>query len=176
MQPIISSEILTPVGKLMKPHGINGEITVLLTADVDLAAQRCVFLDVDGIYVPFFLNSVRPKSSETDLISIDGITDERQAATFSQSTLYALREEAISEECSEDGFYASDFVGFTVNSSEKTVGKIIDLDDTTDNYLFIIETPDGRNVMVPVADEYVVDIDTENRIITLDLPDGLLDI
>lgn len=42
--------------------------------------------------------------------------------------------------------------------------------------MFIIETPDGRNVMVPVADEYVVDIDTENRIITLDLPDGLLDI
>lgn len=58
----------------------------------------------------------------------------------------------------------------------KTHRKIIDLDDTTDNYLFIIETPDGRNVMVPVADEYVVDIDTENRIITLDLPDGLLDI
>ena len=67
-------------------------------------------------------------------------------------------------------------MGFTVNSSEKPIGKIIDLDDTTDNYLFIIETPDGRNVMVPVADEYVVDIDTENRIITLDLPDGLLDI
>lgn len=176
MQPIISPEILTPVGKLMKPHGINGEITVLLTADVDLAALRCVFLEVDGIYVPFFLNSVRPKSSETDLISIDGIADERQAAGLCQSILYALREEAISDECSEDGLYASDFVGFTVNSSEKTVGKIIDLDDTTDNYLFIIETPDGRNVMVPVADEYVVDIDTENRIITLDLPDGLLDI
>ena len=40
MQPIISPEILTTVGKLMKPHGINGEITVLLTADVDLAALR----------------------------------------------------------------------------------------------------------------------------------------
>ena len=65
MQPIISPEILTTVGKLMKPHGINGEITVLLTADVDLAALRCVILEMDGIYVPFFLNSVRPKSSAT---------------------------------------------------------------------------------------------------------------
>lgn len=176
MQPIITSELLAPVGRLLKPHGINGEITVLLTADVDLAALRCVFVGIDGIFVPFFLNSVRPKSSETDLVTIDGIADERGAAALCPSEVYALREELGEDERTDDGFYASDFIGFTVNSSEKVIGKIVDLDDTTENYLFIIETPDHRRVMVPVADEYVEAVDVDSRVLTLDLPDGLLDI
>ena len=70
---MIKRSELRPVGTLLKTHGIDGEIVVQLTADVDLEALQCIVLEIDGIFVPFFPTSVRPKSAETDLVSIDGV-------------------------------------------------------------------------------------------------------
>ena len=75
-----------------------------------------------------------------------------------------------------DGMYASDLLGYDVVENRKMLGKIESVDDTTANYLFIIRTPDGKEVMVPVADEFIAGIDTDTRTISLDLPEGLLDI
>ena len=73
---------LRPIGKLLKPHGICGEITALLMDDIDLRQLSCIILQLDGIFVPFFLRVVRPKSSETDLVLIDGVNDEAQASSL----------------------------------------------------------------------------------------------
>ena len=51
---MITESQLFPVGRLLKPHGINGEITVLLTADVDLASLSCIVLRIDGIFCAVF--------------------------------------------------------------------------------------------------------------------------
>lgn len=56
------------------------------------------------------------------------------------------------------------------------LGKISGIEDSTANYLFIIETTDGRNLLIPVADEFVTGIDTDSRSIEMDLPEGLIDI
>lgn len=46
------SEILE-IGRLLKPHGIKGEITVELFGDIDMRALKCVVVNIDGIFVPF---------------------------------------------------------------------------------------------------------------------------
>ena len=51
--PITATE-LTTIGRLLKPHGINGEITMQLVVDVDIQSLKCIFLKLDGIFVPFF--------------------------------------------------------------------------------------------------------------------------
>lgn len=109
------------VGRLLKPHGICGEITALLTVDVDLSELGCIMLKLDGIFVPFFLSSVRPKSAETDLLTIDGITDELQAARLCPNDIYALAEELPGLD--EDGFYAADMEGFEVVADGNPLGK-----------------------------------------------------
>lgn len=173
---MITESQLLPVGRLLKPHGINGEITVLLTADVDLASLSCIVLRIDGIFVPFFLNSVRPKSSETDLVTIDGVASDADAARLCPAEVYVLKVDLPAAEADTDGMYASDLLGYDVVENGKMLGKIESVDDTTANYLFIIRTPDGKEVMVPVADEFIAGIDTDTRTISLDLPEGLLDI
>ncbi len=116
---------------------------------------------------------------DTDLVTIDGISDERHAATLTNKTVYILRSD-IPEESTDDsgdGFYADDFVGFDVRiSGMGLLGKISGIEDSTANYLFIIETTDGRNLLIPVADEFVTGIDTDSRSIEMDLPEGLIDI
>ena len=116
---MITDEQLKAVGTFLKPHGIEGEITLQRDYDdIDFEDFSCLIVDMDGIYVPFFIDGVRPKGSDTDLVSIDGIGDETHAALLTNKTAYVLRSElaearrrmAEQEEDGEDedGFYAED--------------------------------------------------------------------
>lgn len=184
---------LKEIGKLQRPHGINGEINVQSQLDADeLASLRCVVLEIDGIFVPFFISASRPKSSHTSLLTIDGITSEAEAAKLCPAPLYALRddirrleatdseneEDSEDEEDDEEGFYAEDLIGYTVESDDGLLrGEIVDLDDSTDNYLFIVRDQDGRRLMLPVADGSMIDeVDTQRHHLLLSLPKGLLDL
>lgn len=178
---MISKADLCPVGKFLKPHGVNGEISILRDNDfIDFNDHNCIIVDVDGIFVPFFLESVRTKGADTDLVKIDGITNEIKASTLANKTVYVLRSELTdidSDEDSEDGFYAEDFIEYTVNTPDKGyIGKIIGIDDSTDNYLFIVENNEGDSLLIPVADEFITDIDTTKREIEMNLPEGLFDL
>ncbi len=73
---------ITEAGVFNKPHGIKGEISATLDFDIDLSDVKCIVLDVEGIFVPFFIVSVRPKTSETVLITINGIDSEQKARTL----------------------------------------------------------------------------------------------
>ena len=172
---MIRESDLRQVGKLLKPHGICGEITALLTDDVDLRQLSCIMLRLDGIFVPFFLRAVRPKSSETDLLSLDGVNDEAQAARLCPNDFFALADE-LPEADDSEGLYAADMVGFTVVANGTVLGKIIDIDDTTDNYLFIIEKTGGERCLIPVADEFIAGLNADTRTLEVDLPQGLLDL
>lgn len=184
---MIDASDLKAVGKFLKPHGINGEITLFRDFDdLDFSEFSCVIVDVDGIFVPFFINSVRPKGADTDLVGIDGIADETQAARLTNKTVYLLRRELAEmrlrnadedEETSDDeeGLFAEDLVGYeVVTDAGEKLGKIADIDDTTSNYLFVVETPEGENLLIPVAEEFIVGVDSAEKLLTLNLPEGLL--
>ncbi len=77
----------------------------------------------------------------------------------------------------EEGFYASDLVGYTiVHADGRPVGKITDINDSTENALFIVQLPDGTDKYIPIADELIDEINTEKRYIVMTLPEGLLDL
>ncbi len=173
---MISRQELQKVGRLLKPHGINGEIVALLTEEVDLSEMSCIVLDIDGIYVPFFLSSIRQKSSETDLLTIDGIGDETAAAGLCGRDLYVKLDEVQSDSGEQDGFYADDLVGYEAYADGVFLGKIAGVNGSTANYLFIIEKAGGEECLVPVADEFISLLDPANKRIEFSLPEGLLEL
>jgi 16S rRNA processing protein RimM len=178
---MISENELVEIGRTLKPHGVNGEIVATISDGIDISGLSCVIFDIDGIYVPFFIESSRSRGRESFLLSIDGITDEYQAKTLCGKTVFALATECgqpvDGDETDGDGFYAEDLIGFTVKTDDNSLtGEITDVDDSTDNVLFVITADDGKTVYVPVADEFIVDIDTEADEITFSLPAGLLDL
>lgn len=171
------SEILE-IGRLLKPHGVKGEITVELFGDIDMTALKCVVVDIDGIFVPFFVQSVRPKTSETCLVKFDNLDTDGEVLMLALKPLFALKEDVeLSDDSSDEGFYASDLIGFAaMNPEGEMIGKIADVNDDTENTLFIIEKDGGETLLVPVAAEFICDIDSENSIVKLDLPEGLSDL
>lgn len=176
---MILQKDIAAVGRLLKPHGINGELVVMLDRDIPAWDElKCIILIMDGIPVPFFIEADRPKSAETDLITLEGIETEKEAQALCGKTVYVLKSDLARSENDDDeeGFYADDLVGFTAfsDNSEK-LGKIIGLDTSTENYLFIIETESGEQLLVPAVGEFIDGIDAEKKEVTFSLPEGLLE-
>ena len=172
---MIADSQLTSIGKVNKTHGIRGELSVLTYADLDLMQLKCVVFDVDGIYVPFFINSERPRSAESVLITLDGIDNDEQASQSVGKEVYALNDD-VEEDSDGSGYYLDEFVGFTLRDTDgSVVGVIDDYDDSTANVLFLVETPAENTVYVPVAPDLFVDIDYDNKVVVMDLPTGLFD-
>lgn len=168
--------MLTPAGEFNKPHGIKGEISASFDPRVDVGALKCVVAEVNGLFVPFFIDAIRSRGADAVLLTIDGITDENEAKLLSRKPLYLLNgDAALAADDEDDGFYAEDLVGFSaLDEDGAVIGKIAGVDSTTPNVLFVIDRPDGSEALVPVADEFIDGIDPESATITLRLPDGLL--
>ena len=89
---MITREELIAIGHYNKPHGVNGEISATVDVDIDLVrALSCLVSDMDGIFVPFYVNACRPKTAETILLTIDGIDNEQEASRLVNHDIYALK-------------------------------------------------------------------------------------
>lgn len=174
---MIKASELTAIGAIVKPHGVKGEMVISMRDDrIDIGRTECVVMDMDGIYVPFFIDSVRQKGRESYIISIEGVSSDTRASGFTGKTVYALRERLaeISDEADDDGFYACDLIGFrAIRPDGSSIGTIDDIEDSTLNVLAIIHADGDRTVYMPLADEFITDIDTEARTITFDAPEGI---
>lgn len=174
---MITRRQLTEVGRTIKPHGINGEIAATVDPILDLDNARCVVLDIDGIYVPFFVESWRSRGSEAVLLDIDGVDDEKAAKALCGKDIYALNEDVEHPGNDADGFYADDLVGYSIiDATGELIGVIAGIDTSTVNTLFEVKRPDDTKIYVPLADEFIIAIDPDKSTITMELPDGLLDL
>ncbi len=175
---MIPSESIIEIATFNKPHGVNGELSVTLDSDIDFKQLRCVIVEMDGIFVPFFVKSVRPRGASSVLLSIDGINNEKDAMKLARHIIYALKEDVDYEDDSVgDGFYAEDMIGYMVSDTEAgEIGEITGVNDMTDNILFIVSRTDGNEVFIPVAEEMIVDIDPETKTCLMNLPQGLLEL
>ena len=175
---MITREELISIGRYNKPHGVAGEISATVDVDVEVLEEfSCLVSEMDGIYVPFFVNACRPKSHETILLTIDGVNNEQDAAKLVNRDIYVLKREyrQESDDADADGYPLDFFIGFELQDSDGTrVGEITDVDEQTENAIFIV-TRDDEEVMVPASDDLIVEFDVDKKVIVMDLPQGLLD-
>lgn len=176
---MIAARELCAVGSVVKTHGIHGELNVVLEdPDVDLKAARCVLFDMDGLKVPFFVDSCRSRGPESVLLTLDGVDGDSAAARFAGKTLYVRREDLPGEGTGDDaeGFYLEDLTGFAIDCNGRRVGVVEDFDDSTANVLMLVRDSAGKILHIPAADEFFLGVDPDAKTITMNLPEGLLDI
>lgn len=174
---MIDATDLTSVGHVTKTHGIHGELMIELDYEgVELSSLRCVVFDMDGIYVPFYVKSERPRGTFGVLVMLDDVEDEAGASVFVGKTVYALAEEISDDDESEAGFYIDDLIGYELRDTDgSVVGEISDYDDSTTNTLLLVTDGVGDTIYIPMAVDLITDIDAGKKILTMDLPHGLLD-
>lgn len=171
---ILKAEIF-PIGKINKPHGIHGEMSFTFTTDVfDSEDVQFFVIEVEGIFVPFFIESYRFKTDTTGLLKLDGINSEEMAREFSGLTLYLPNN--YLEKVDEDDITMDYFVGFSI-VDEKTgdLGKVTAIEESTENVLFIIQN-NNDELLIPANDDFILDIDHKEKKIYMQIPEGLLDL
>jgi len=171
---MIQKEQCVKVGYVSKPHGVKGELSVSLfdgfySEDLE---PEFLLLDIDNGLVPFYIESLRVKGSKTFLVKLEDLESEEKARDFTGIEVYVESKDISSEE----DFHSGSFIGFSVvDESKGDIGVISGVNEISNNPLFIIDC-NGDEILVPIAQDFIVGIDDDNKIIAVDLPDGLVDL
>jgi len=172
---MIAKSNVIPIGQITKPHGISGEMSFSFTTDIfDREEVPYFIFELEGILVPFFLEEYRFKSNSTALLKLDGVNNDDQARSFAGLTVYLPK--SYLEKVEDDEIELDYFAGFSLVDDEKgLLGVISEVDQTTDNVLFVIPTKNDE-LLIPAGEEYIQEIDHDKKIIYVSLPEGLLDL
>ena len=183
---MITVDNITPIGTILKTHGVKGELTMTTSIPEVIEPGVCIVMDVDGIFVPFFIASTRSKSAGSILITIDGYDTDDAVRYLTGKQVYMpddrLRELIPeSEDEDDDNIYLDDLNGMTlIDEDGRKVGVVTGYDDSTANVVLAVEcdpTDNGAKVIyVPFAADLFMDIDYTNRTLQLEIPEGLLEL
>ena len=166
-------EDLLKVGVITTTHGVRGEVKVYPTTDQERYSDlEYVLLDtgrelrkLDIQNVKFFKNLV--------ILKFKGIDNINDIEMYKQRELWIPREEA--QELDEDEYYIADLIGMNVILEDgNTFGILKDVMETGANDVYIVETQEGQEVLLPAIKECILDVDVENHTMTVHLMKGLI--
>ncbi len=170
---MIRKEEVFKIGVINKPHGVKGEVSFTFTDDIfDRVDCDYLILLMDGILVPFFMEEYRFRSDNVALVKFEDIDTAEQARKFTNVEVY-FPKKFMDEQ--EDVTSWNFFIGFRVEDVHHGyLGEITDVDDTTINVLFSIEK-DGKELLLPAHEEFIIDLDRKKKVMKVDVPDGLIE-
>ena len=167
-------EDLLKVGVITTTHGVRGEVKVVPTTD---NAERFLELEyvlldtgrelrrLDIKNVRFFKNLV--------ILKFDGIDNINDIEKYKGKDLWIPREEA--QELGEDEYYIADLQGLNVVLEDGTgFGTLRDVMETGANDVYIIDSNEHGEVLLPAIKECILDVDLEKNTMTVHLMKGLL--
>ena len=170
---MIKQDDVYKIGRIGKHHGIKGELTMMVEDDVfDRVEGEYLILLIDGILVPFFIEDYRCRSEQSALVKFCDIDTQERASELTACDVFFPR--SLSDSDDTDTLTWQEAIGYQVadDNSGKTLGTISYIDTSTANTL--IELDNG--MLIPAAYEIIKDINTEQRLITMSLPEGLMEI
>lgn len=165
------------VGVISSTHGVRGEVKVFPTTD-DL--ER--FLDLKDVIL------VTPRKEQLPLI-VEGVKFFKQFAIlkfkgidniddiqkYKGCDLMVSRENAAP--LAENEYYIGDLIGMKVVSDDgKELGTLTDVLETGANDVYVVQQKNRNELLLPVIDECILDVDLENGVVTAHLMEGLLDL
>ncbi len=164
------------IGRFAKPHGIKGELSFVTNSDVlENDEDPYIVCDMEGILVPFFIEEYRYKTDSVILLKLEDVDTDEDADVFvGKDVYYPLSK--MDEESLIDSMTWESFVGYKViDEHEGCLGSISYVDESTLNVLLCVDH-DGDVLHIPAVDEFIMDVDHEERTLTVSLPEGLLDL
>jgi len=164
------------LGKIVSKFSFKGEVLIKLDTDDPEAytEMESVFVDYNDNLVPFFIERSYLHKSDLLRAKFEDVDTEEDAEDLMKCDLYLPL--TLLPELDGDKFYFHEIIGFTVEDVDYgTVGKIVSINDTTAQSLFEIEK-DGKQILIPMNDEFIEKLDKKNKIIFLKTPEGLIDL
>ena len=165
------------LGKIVKKYGLKGELLAKIDTDEPEAYKNLesVFLDIKGKLIPFFLNKTSLHKATTLRFDFEDITSVEEADAFIGREIYLPL--STLPELTGNKFYFHEVIGFeAVDKKTGHIGYIKQINDLGPQAFFIINDKDKNEILIPVLDAFINEVNREQKIIYFDTPEGLIDI
>lgn len=164
------------LGKIVSKFSFKGEVLVKLDTDEpeSYAKMESVFVDYNNNMVPFFIEKCSLHKSDLLRIKFEDVDSEEAADDLMKAGLYLPL--ALLPKLEGNQFYYHEIIGFTIiDTSYGEVGIIKAVNDSTAQALFEIDR-DGTEILIPMNDKFIKAIDRKLKTITVQTPEGLIDL
>jgi 16S rRNA processing protein RimM len=163
---MIILEQVIAIGRITRTHGKQGEVQCLMSNDYwDNADATFLILNLNNILVPFRVLDWRGKGSESLIFKLDSINCEQSAVPLLGAEAYMLKND-ISQDQEILPTWQS-LLGYqVVDTDQGVLGTIMHVDETTINTLITL----NNDRLIPIHEDFIIEIDSEQHILTLCLP------
>ena len=163
------------IGKIVATHGLNGKVVFVHIANSKswLKIGDVLFLELNkGSFIPFFVSSEKVVNDEEYLINLEDVDSVESAKKLVSKHVY-IQDDRLKDAMKNSPLM---WLGFNiVDSTLGSIGTIEDVFQTGHQWLAKINY-EGHEVLIPLIEPMILDINTRNKFIRMDLPEGLLNL
>lgn len=160
------------IGKIVNTVGLKGEVKVYNYSD-----SIEIYETIESIYVEDRLTVIENVRAQKNMVilKLEGADDRNAAEALRGKELYITEDDL--PELPEGQYYVRDLIGMSVTEEDgNLLGHVTDVLQNTAQDIFEVESENGRKLLIPKVDQFVLDIDAEKREITVRLIEGMLDL
>lgn len=177
---MINETDIYKIGTLTRTHGIRGEVAFQFTDDVwDRVEADYLFLRLDGLLVPFFLEEWRFRSDSVALLKFEDI-DNADAAMRLVGADVCFPKKLTPSEVDEEDLTWQHFMGFEVYATRHAdsvhIGTVTDVLDQTANVLLEVTPLEGGGILIPAHEDFILRADHRERCLYVNVPEELLNL
>ncbi|HEY4786452.1 MAG TPA: PRC-barrel domain-containing protein [Bacteroidales bacterium] len=163
------------IGTLTKLHSFKGRF--VFVSEIYLGEEindwESVFLEIEGLLVPFFIDYISFTSDTSAIIGFEDVDTSEKARDFVSCNVYQLK--SLTGDQEED-ILPSEFSGYQVIDKNKgNIGKIDKILDYNQNLLFRI-VKGKKEILIPITNEIITNVNHRKKEVTINAPEGLLDL
>jgi 16S rRNA processing protein RimM len=161
------------VGKLLRPHGVHGEIHLALWTDFPERLQPGKLVYVGRAYQAAHIKSLRGHEAEP-LIAFDEISSREEAGQFRNQVVFVRT--ADLPPLPDDEIYLHQLIGLRVvrDEDDLALGVIAEILETGANHVFLVRREMGADLLLPDIDSVILKIDLKKGEVRVYLLPGLL--
>lgn len=163
------------MGKIVKKYSFKGELLIKLDTDEPelFTEMESVFVEQRKNLIPFFIEESSLHKSELLRVRFEDVKNEEEANALIGAHLYLPLE--FLPKLTGNKFYYHEIISFTAEDETfGKIGKITGVNDSTAQALFEIDR-NGKQILIPIIDEFIKKVDRKNKTILLHVPEGLIE-
>lgn len=162
------------VGVISSTHGVRGEVKVFPTTDdvKRFKDLKHIYLDTGKEQMSLEIEGVK-FFKQFAILKFKGIDNINDIEKYKGRPLFIDREDAV--ELEEDEYYIADMIGISVFTEDgEEFGTLKDVMETGANDVYIIDSKDHGEVLLPAIKDCVLDVNIEEGKMTVHIMEGLI--
>lgn len=162
------------LGTISRKFSFKGEIVLQINPDLDTFPKhiKSVFVELQQKRIPFFITFAKAHKKNSIRLKFEDVNSELEAEKLVKQDVYVLKSQIDIDEA----FSLKDLIGYTAyDDRDQAIGKIVSLNTSTPQAFFEVESNE-KQILIPANEDWIIEIDEDQKEIFFELPEGLLDL